>query len=251
MKKVLSFLHTCDKRLGSFFSSTAVGQIIIAIILAAAVACASSIADGIKEEFKERDLYNEISIENSKVYLEDVLGHPRFVYFYPDSGITDARYFTKHAMVRVFYYDESVIGYFITSLDRNYKRIGRTEYVGTEGKPLGSYTYQDVDGYPYKIKAYQSSSALEAYLEQYEFSDDNGNSHYCMYLNKYGFDKNELTSAEEYFNDEEVKNIDADEMDGFDDIFIDRSKSYPNTYGVCAMEHTKDVEGYLLKTIYY
>ena len=62
VKKLISFLHTYNEKLGQYFSSTALGQILIAIILAAAVAYASSIAEGIKAEYAERDFYNELTI---------------------------------------------------------------------------------------------------------------------------------------------------------------------------------------------
>ncbi len=253
MKKLLSIIRTYDERLGSFFSGTAVGQILIALILAAAVACASSIADEIKEAFEERDFYTEISLRSSRAHLEDVLGHPRFENYYSYYKITDASYFTKHAMVRVFYYDGNIIGYFITSMDKNYKGIGQSAYIGSEERPLGSYTYQKIDGSPCKIRVYQNSSALKVYLEKYHYDDNNidGHNNYYIYFDKYGFDKNELTSEDEYLNDEEVKNMGAECMEGFVDTFIDRSRSYPNTYGVCADEYSEEVENSLLYAINY
>ena len=50
MKKILAVLHTYNEKLGQYFSGTALGQILSAIILAAAVACATNMAAGIQQE---------------------------------------------------------------------------------------------------------------------------------------------------------------------------------------------------------
>lgn len=253
MKKVLSVLHTYDEKLGAFFSGTAVGQILIAIILAAAVAYATSIADGMKSEYKERDFYNAISLSNSRAYIESELGPPRYVVKHLDTNYVDAKYFTKHGVIRIFYKDDedTVIAYFITSYDKSYNHIGLTDYYCTGGKPVGSYTYQMIEGVPKKVKAYQGNNGLEVYLEQYVYDNTNGECHYYMYLDKYGFDKNEFISEDEYWSDEELVNNDMDCVEGFQDIFPDRSKSYPNTYGVCHDERSDVIEEYMLYTINY
>jgi hypothetical protein len=252
MKKVLSVLHTYDEKLGAFFSGTAVGQILIAIILAAAVAFATSIADGMRLEYKERDFYNAIAISNSRAYIESELGPPRYEVKQFGTNFTDAKYYTKHGMVRVFYNDNdnTVAAYFITSKDKSYNHIGLADYY-TGGKPVGSYTYQMIEGIPDKVKTYQGKYGWEIYLEKYFYENENGESHYYMYVDKYGFDKNEFISEDEYWSDEELVNIDMDFVEGFQDIFPDRSKSYPNTYGACIDDCSDIIEECLLYTINY
>ena len=134
-------------------------------------------------------------------------------------------------MIRVFYKDESVIAYFITSKDRSYKHIELPEYCSTGGKPLGSFTYDMVEGTLDNVAYDQGLYDLEVYFEQYRFDGDRErNYHYFMYVDKYGFEKNEFLP---------------------EDQTPDRSKSYPNTYGVCTMEDTLEVENYILHTINY
>ncbi len=254
MKKILMSLHNVNEKLGQYFSGTALGQILSAIVLAAAVAGATSIADGIKAERIEQKFYNDIEIGLSQQYIEDILGHPRNVYLEIASGLNKCCYTLKHSMVTIFYSNERVVGYFITLRDENYKKIGTLEHLYTEGTPLGSYTFESLLGVPDEVKSAQFIMDY-TYLEKY-YPGEDGDFYifYYLYLDNDGFEqKNQFTSGEEFIYDDEIFYKDNDDIniiidvpDDHEVLYIDRKKARPNTYGKCIMEDMKSIDNCFL-----
>ncbi|MBR4667931.1 MAG: hypothetical protein IKO76_04160 [Butyrivibrio sp.] len=254
MKKILLTLHNLNEKLGSYFSGTALGQILSAIILAAAVAGATSIAGNIKAERVEQDFYNDISIGLSRDYIEDILGHPRNVYLGIADGLNKCCYPLKHSMVTVFYNNDMIVGYFITLRDGGYKKIGTSENFYTEKTPLGSYTFDSLWGLPDEIRAGQVRADY-TYIEKYYPGEaEDYNVFYYIYLSSDGFEqKNQYTSGEEFFGDAEVSELDSDDVelemiatDDYDELYIDRKKARPNTFGKCIMEFSKPIDNCLI-----
>lgn len=258
MKKILAVLHTYNEKLGQYFSGTALGQILSAIILAAAVACASSIADGIKDERVEAEFYSNISVGNAQEYVEDTLGHPVYKKVWDEYGFIECNYITKHALIRVFYDNNIVKGFFITSKDKSYKKILTTDKT-LEVKPLGTFTYKAIAGSPDEVRSYQDYlEEFTYYMETYYEPGIEGYSSLYGYSNYYGFDSNVYTSEGDFRNDEELQGLDDsfinlvnEEVRNEQLLFIDRNKSYPNTYGKCAMEDARIFEKLIINSINY
>lgn len=257
MKKLLISFNSINERLGQFFSGTALGQILSAIILAAAVAGATSIAGEIKADKIEQDFYNDISIGLSKQYIEDVLGHPRNVFLEITPGLDKNCYTLKHSMMTIFYENDMVAGYFITLRDGNYKKVGRSESSFTAGMPLGSYTFESLWSVPDEIKSSQLRMDYN-YLEKYYTEEDEDfYVFYYMYSGTDGFQqKNQYTSEDVFRSDEEVQILDSDAIDlhvipieNYDELYLNRKIARPNTFGKCIMEYSKPIDECLLYSV--
>ena len=258
MKKLLTVLHNFNKKLAQYCSDTAIGKVLSAIILAAAVACATSMADGIKAEYAERDFYNDLILGYSKAYVEDILGHPRIIIKHLDEDymedIIECQYIAKHSIMRIFYVDDLIIGFFITSNNRNYKKIGTSKLEFTEGKPLGSFTFKMLNCTPSKILSYQLEDEY-TYLEKY---DSDSNTCYYIYNDSLGFTDDAFTTEEELRNDSDLQHLDSEDIlldyeniDSSVALFPDRNKLHPNTYGKCIMEYSNPIEDIVLHTYNY
>ncbi len=226
------------------------GQIFSAIILAAAVAGATSIAGDIKAEKVEADFYNDIELCLSREYIEDILGHPRKLYVERIAGLTKCYYALKHSKVTIFYADNSVAGYFITLQDYKYKKVGTTCFVFSDGKPLCTFTFESLDGFPNTIRSNQVNMDYR-YLEKYFLDiEDEYSMFYYIYMTKDGVGQYDpFTSEEEFLNDEIVMALGNDAVqydinvpDWYDVLFINRNVAQPNTYGECTLQYADAIE---------
>ena len=237
IKKLVEF----DKWLGGIFQNSALGQIIIAIILAAAVALASSFWNDFNSNRRYVARINDLRIGLNQDYVDSMLGKPMYISTYNDIDIVESIYSSKYAIIRCYYNNGRLVAFFVTGLSDGLKKLGTDPLFSNmvSGKPLGEFTFSDVDYRPTKTYGYvMNGVGYTAYYEENYFASSGLYHMYYYALLDYGFSNFKAIDHDEYLMDEELTHDTEICVDPF--MGIDRGDSYPNTYGVCEIQY-KDV----------
>ncbi len=143
--------------------------------------------------------------------MNDCFGIPRF-YFYNDKNtISEEVYVTEKEVIRAYFVQDKLEGYFITKVKNNtWHQIGLPDIYRnlTNSKCIGKFSFYDVKESPKQIVSYVTN----------------------------GFNK--------LFYDSEYRDTEMEkaEYDNFSKkYFVDRKKSYPNTYGICTPQYSDEI----------
>ncbi len=177
---------------------------------------------------------NNILIGENQQYVKECFGDPIFKSFNKKYKIEENVINNKYAIIRTYYKNEKLVGFFITAKQDNQKiRIQEQFEDLCQNKPLGEFSFTDIEIAPKSINAYISQGiSHQFYCEEYYFgSDGHYYNFYFMYLD-YGFNKLTGSSNNCYKNDKELKETKISEDTKRSGVNIDRKTSYPNTYGI-------------------
>lgn len=245
-------IRKVDKGLGTFFQNSAIGQVCIAIILAAAVALTSSAWNDLKKSRNYYDRINELCIGLNQEYVDSFLGFPTFLTYYDEYEVTESVYTSKYSVVRCYYAQERLVGFFVTGRDGCGRKLGISQQISsfTKGKSLGEYTFSDIQFPPQKACGYFTNGiGYAAYFEEAYFNSFGLYHMYYYGIMDYGFKRFEPISYENYMEDETVAKM--SEVDVSMPYYYDRSKSYPNTYGVCENDYQTIIPGLAMEYTRY
>ena len=222
-------------------------KIIYDVILVALIPLISIIYNEVSKDRKLLNDINSILIGESTDYCDDCFGVPIFQKQHDEYGINERVYDNKYVIIRAYFKDSSLIGYFVTS-KRDNEKISLPEQFDylVDEKYLGKFNFTDISGMPYFVGSYHSNGVGHfLYNESYYYASG-GNYYFFffMYMD-YGI-YNLVFDNDAFESDIEIAN--ADLVYDRNAIQIDRSKSFPNTYGVVS---TDIDEIYELISTYY
>ena len=212
-----------------------IGKVVYDVFLVALIPLISIMYNEISKDRKLLSDINNILVGESAVYCDSCFGVPIFQKQNEEYGIDERVYDNKYVIVRAFFKDNSLIGYFVTakSDDGKIKLLEQFNYL-IDKKPLGKFTFKNISDAPYFVGSYHSNGVGHyLYNESYYFASRGNYYHfYFMYI-EYGF--NDLVFDNEAFeSDVELKNVNLVYDKGAPQI--DRSRSFPNTYGVVSAD---------------
>lgn len=176
---------------------------------------------------------NNILIGESAEYIKECFGEPIFKSYNEEFGVEEKVYNNKYSILRMFFKNDKLIGYFVTAKEDGgqIKLQEQFEYF-CQNKPLGGFSYRDIECTPDSIESYTSQGQGHLYYcERYYYGSPGSYYNFCFLYLDYGFAKNNysLTGFEE---DDELDETEISEDTWYGGLALDRSKSYPNTYGI-------------------
>lgn len=175
---------------------------------------------------------NNISIGQNLEYCNQSIGIPCFQYYHNEDDIEEKVYDNKYSVIRVFFKEESIVGFFVTAKEKGSNiRMPRQFERFLGNKPLGEISFFDIEQIPEDVSSYtQNGTGHVFYCEKYYYaSSGNYYSFYFGFLD-YGFVDCKY-SRKDFYNDEEIKQI--YKLDDLSFAFLlNRKKSMPNTYGI-------------------
>lgn len=183
---------------------------------------------------------NNILIGENQQSVKECFGDPIIKSFNEEYKIEENVINNKYAIIRTYYKNEKLIGFFVTAKEDNEKiRVQEQFEFLCQNKPLGKFSFTDIEIAPKSVEAYISQGiSHQFYCEEYYFgSVGHYYNFYFMYLD-YGFNKLTSSSKDCYKNDTELKETKISKFTKESGVYIDRKTSYPNTYGI-----TDDTEG--------
>lgn len=197
----------------------------------------------VNNKFENRDLINEInklSIGTTKEFLDKKFDYPKFSNYDADNNILECVYDTKYAIIRAYYINNGLQAFFVTQKENTNSGILLLPYYNeiVNYKGLEEFNYYEIKTGPIGIYAFDSSK-YSFYFEVYAPTKDSryripffGSLDYGKYLSyeELDYEDNEMKVIEEKIN-----NI---KPDGF---FLNRKKSYPNTYGMCNIDYQDEI----------
>jgi len=184
---------------------------------------------------------NDLKIGQSIDYMETHLGIPIFEYYHSHENITEQVYNNKYSVVRAYFDNEKLVGFFVTAKEKG-RKISMPEQfeIFCNGNTLGKFTFKEIHNKPQSLVSYITNGTGHVYYcEDYYFAS-RGN-YYQFYFGyvDYGFYDME-SSMTEFEQDEEIVDILPEKTGGM--ILIDRSESYPNTYGIVEAQYNTVIE---------
>lgn len=177
---------------------------------------------------------NNILLGENQQYINECFGNPIFKSFNEKYKIEENVINNKYAIIRTYYKNEKLIGFFVTAKNDNSKiRIQEEFEYLCKNRPLGQFSFTDIDLAPKSIEAYISQGiSHQFYCEEYYFgSVGHYYNFYFMYLD-YGFNKLTGSSKDCFEKDSELKETKISNETKESGIHINRKTSYPNTYGI-------------------
>ena len=194
-----------------------------------------------------RDI-NNILIGESVTYCDDCFGVPIFQKQNQDYGIDERVYNNKYVIIRAYFKNDSLIGYFVTAKTDDRKIRIPKQFDGLiDKKPLGRFTFKDIYSTPYYVEKYNSNGVAHTFYNESYYFGTSGNYYYFYFMDlEYGFYENMVYDNDAFESDIEIKDAQVEYYPG--DSLIDRSKSYPNTYGIVGSNFE---EIYKLVSTYY
>lgn len=223
-------------------------ELIIGIVVSVTLPLFSLVVDTIKADIELYKNIENISFGTGEEYMTKCFGIPKLQNLSEDKEILENVYYTDNEIIRAYFVNGKLEGYFIT-VTRNdgwHKvRLPPTYRNIVNNVSLGAFTYYDISGKPMDITAYATQGYSHyLYCEEYYFgSSGRYNQFYFGYFD-YGYDAG--TEYERDYVDVEIgeKYFEAQNMYG-----VNRKRSYPNTYGICSTSYYKEI--YELVVDYY
>lgn len=179
-----------------------------------------------------RDI-NNILIGESADYCDDCFGVPIFQEQNKESGIDERVYDNKYVIIRAYFKNSSLIGYFVTAKKDDGKIKLPEQFCHlVDGKSLGGFTFREIPDTPYYVELINTNGVVHSFYNESYYFATSGNYYYFYFMDlEYGFYNNNMVYNNDAFeSDAELKDAQVEYFPG--DPLIDRSKSFPNTYGI-------------------
>lgn len=232
---------TKEKTLKFYRFKKYIPEIIIGIIVSIFVPILSIVIENIHNEINLYKSLNNISIGTNVKYMEECFGTPKFHYLDEKSGIVENIYFTEREIVRAYFVNDKLEGYFVTKVKNNmffnvklpdaYKSL-------VEEKEVGKFTFYDINYEPRYIKAYATQGYSHyLYCEEYYFASSGRYREFFFGYFDYGYD--EKIVYDDNYVDDEVYDTRYDKYSS--QYLVNRKESYPNTYGICSGEYYENI----------
>ena len=214
--------------------------VIATLISTFLVSCISEYLRELREQTVLIDSINGIYLGSNKDWVDNHLGPATFINEHDD--FVECVYVSEIAAVRVFYdvKTNSCNAFFVTALNtQKSDKLGLPKLYSsiTGWINLGEFSYYDVEGKPQQVYGYVTQGAARSfYMEDYYYGAGNYYNYYFVSLD-YGVERKntsfasmfELASTVSYIDDE--VNI-SQNTNPYLLVISDRSKVYPNTYGM-------------------
>lgn len=175
---------------------------------------------------------NNVLIGESVDYCDDCFGIPIFQEQNDENGIDERVYNNKYVIIRAYFKNNSLIGYFVTA-KKNDGKIKLPEQFChlVDGKPLGEFTFKDISYAPYYVQIINTNGVAHSLYSESNYFATSGNYYFFYFMDlEYGFYHNMVYDNDAFESDIELKDAQVEYFPG--DSLIDRSKSFPNTYGI-------------------
>lgn len=207
-------------------------NIITGIIVAIFVPLISFFLESIDEEKSlYYDLHN-IGLGMSEQYMEECFGVPKYIYYDNENDIVENIYYTENEVIRAFFVDLKLEGYFITMLNKNPfgLKLPKIYRKYTNDKKIGDISYYEIIEKPIRIYGNQGVGYSHyAYLEENYFAGNGRYNRFYFGFFDYGYGTKNVDKT-----DKVKEEYDGVKMEGYEVYYVDRKKSYPNTYGICS-----------------
>jgi hypothetical protein len=178
---------------------------------------------------------SEISIGDSKSYVDALLGKPKYQTYYKEYDLYDCFYIMSGAVVRTVYLTGQVEAFFITRTNNRLTiNLYGYEYL-TGNKELSQFSYYEIDGKPeYVLSLMQNGTGCLIYYEQYHWGSRGNYKTFIFADLPYGAVRHEICNENDYYLDDNFKGDKISSADFGDQIFIyfNRRESYPSTLGI-------------------
>lgn len=214
--------------------------IILAILIGYSINIISSIDSEFNKYNIEREQIESLSIGSNIEYIDDKLGTPAFRHYDESSQLSDCIYVLKGFIIRVYYYQNTAKGVFITLKDVNWVGKLSLPYIDnfTNGQKLGEFSFYDITNSPDNIYGFiTNGSGLSYYSESYYFASSGNYYDFIFSSLPYGvFLENHGTS----FVDNEILGFNLSP----DELFFAKNRIYacPNTIGIVSQDSLIDIE---------
>lgn len=211
-------------------------ELIIGIVVSAALPLFSLVVGTVNSDIELYKNMENISIGTSEQYMEQCFGVPKLQNLSEDKEILENVYYTDKEIIRAYFVNGKLEGYFITLVEKNpLHKVGLPnaykELVG--GKTLGEFTYYEIKGGPDNITAYVTQGYSRClYFEDYYFASSGRYNQFYFGFFDYGYEVENLYESD--YTDDEVE----PNLYDFEGIYaLNRKKSRPNTYGICSSNY--------------
>lgn len=206
-------------------------KVIYDVFLVALIPLITIMYNEISKDKKMLNDINNILIGESADYCDDCFGVPVFQE-QNENGIDERVYNNKYVIIRAYFKNSSLIGYFVTAKKDNGKvRLPEQFSHLVDERPLGEFTFKDIDNTPVSVQLYNSNGVAHSFYSENYYFATSGNYYYFYFMDlDYGFYYNMVYDSDAFESDIELEDVYLDYYPG--DPLIDRSKSFPNTYGM-------------------
>lgn len=207
-------------------------KVIYDVFLVALIPLITIMYNEITKDRKLLSDINNILIGESADYCDGCFGVPIFQEQNDVNGIDERVYNNKYAIIRLYFKNNSLIGYFVTA-KKDDGKVGLPKQFShlIDGKPLGEFTFKDIDYTPDFVHIYNSCGVAHFFYNESYYFGSGGNYYYFNFMDlEYGFYNNMVYDNDAFESDIELKDVQKEYSPG--DPLIDRSKSFPNTYGI-------------------
>lgn len=214
-------------------------QILIGIGIAAFIPLFTILFNFIASNEKLYDDINHISLGANYKYLQQCFGVPKFKTQYDD--MEEYVYFTKKEVIRCFFINNKLEGYFVTKLSNNFfHKIKVPDMYATviSKMDITEKSFSEIRGVPLRIFASAPNGySREVYLEEYYFGAPGRYHRFYFGCFDYGME----TVSDVNF-DEKDPEVDYDKYSITDKMFfLNRKNSFPNTYGICDISYADEI----------
>lgn len=210
-------------------------KVVYDVFLVALIPLISIMYNEISEDKKVLRDINNILIGESVEYCDNCFGVPIFQKHHEEYDINERVYDNKYVIIRAYFKNSSLIGYFVTSKKDNDKISlpEQFDYLVDE-KHLGKFSFKDISDMPYSVESYHSNGVGHFFYSESYYYASGGNYYFFFFMYvDYGM-YNLFFDNDAFESDIELENADKFYYDF--DPQIDRSKSFPNTYGVVSTD---------------
>lgn len=97
---------------------------------------------------------NHISLGLNKGYIDELFGLPSYQSYDSNTSLSDCIYVLENCLIKTYYKDNALVGFFITTLDLNKKNkisLGGYDHL-VSNKTLGHFSYYEIEGKPSTVE---------------------------------------------------------------------------------------------------